>query len=149
MISLLVIGYSFFIDWNAGLAFPFKSVAQDKKNSLVVSLGLGILEFDYFSAGANLLAFPQINLFSLDTSVAMRFDSESFLISLGAGLGPAISFEDKKNFANLYLGTNLKIGTYIVPRRFSAYISPVFGGYIGPRGGYILSLSFGFSLISL
>jgi hypothetical protein len=146
--ALIVISYSFFIDLNGGILFPYGDLAGGKKNSASFSLSIGVAEFDQFSAGANFSFSPSISLFFPTSYVSARFDRTDFFANIGAGIGPGILSRDKKIFALLGLSAFADFGIWIETRRFSAHLSPVVSALMGKYGGYYVSLLVGFSIFS-
>lgn len=148
LVTLIIISYKFYLSGSGGIAIPYQDIAGGRRNSAVVSVGLGLAEYDTFYSGANFNFHPSLNLFSLGADVGLRLDSETFSSSLGGAIGPGFLVKGGKSYAHLLLSAALRVGTYIVPLRLVGFISPSFSAYLGPLGGYILSISAGFDLFS-
>jgi hypothetical protein len=146
--ALIILSYSFFVNLNGGILFPFGDLAGGKKNSASFSLSLGVAEFDQFSAGANFSFSPSISLLFPSAYVSARFDRTDFFANIGIGIGPGILSREKKIFTLFGLSAFTDFGIWIETRRFAAHISPGVSAFLGNQGGYSFSVLVGFSIFS-
>jgi len=147
-ILIQIISFRFFLDWSGGIALPSGEIYETRKVLANFSISLGVLDYNFFSTGASFNFVPSIPLFFPSAFVSVRFDSPSFSASGGGGLGPAIVFGKDKTRALLGFNTFLNFGNWIRERRLLGYISPGLSGFLGEKGGFIISAMLGFTITS-